>query len=55
MRSRPERNMPVHTPSRLLDGMDRRSGDGLRMASRVSVGGGGGGGDWVVNVSRISL
>ena len=49
---------PVRTPPRSLDDMDGRagrSGDGLRMVSRVSVGGAGRSGDGLQMVSRVSL
>ena len=45
-------------PPRSLDDMDGRgwrSGDGLRMISRVSVGGAGRSGDGLRKVSRVSL
>ena len=51
--------MPVCTPPRSLDNMDwraGRSGDGLRMVSRVSVGGLGMGCEWLAGlVSRVCV
>ena len=55
MRSRPVRDTLVHTPPRSLDDMDGRSGDGLRMVSRVSVGGAERSGDGLRMVSMVSL
>ena len=56
MRSRPIRDTPVSTPPRSLDDRDGRSGDGVRMVSRVSVGGLGMGCEWVAGlVSRVCV
>ena len=60
MRSRPVRDTPVRTPPRSLDDMDGggadRSRDGLRMVSRVSVGGLGMGCEWLAGlVSRVCI
>ena len=58
MQSRPVRDTPVCTPPRSLDDMDGRGWevrDGLRMVSRVSVGGAGRSGVGLRIVSMVSV
>ena len=59
MRSRPVRDTPVYVCRRdrwtIWMGGAGRSGDRLRMVSRVSVGGAGRSGDGLRMVSRVSL